>query len=206
MKFAIIAATLAIAAGSVSAVHPTQSCVQTHVAAPGDTCKSLANTYNVKVGDLHRWNHGLESFGNEKCNKLVVGKAYCVHAPRTKAKRCLSEKKKAAAQKKKAAEEAAKKAAEDAKKKADQEAAKKDKPSQPKPTDNGNVKLNKANHIVPNCKKFYTITTEDNGCADVAQKNGIDVEQLYSWNKGLHHKGEHICDNLDTGKAYCVGV
>ncbi|KAG0167673.1 hypothetical protein DFQ29_000308 [Apophysomyces sp. BC1021] len=50
------------------------------------------------------------------------------------------------------------------------------------------------------------VTSADNGCADVASKNGITLDQLYGWNTGLHHKGEHICDNLDDGKAYCVGV
>ncbi|KAF7724842.1 hypothetical protein EC973_000727 [Apophysomyces ossiformis] len=197
MKFSLVAATLAIAAGSVSAVHPVHSCTETHTALVGETCQTLVQKYNVAQDDLYRWNHGLQSFGNDKCNNLKVGKEYCVKAPKTKAKRCLAEKKK---NKKKHHEEKKKKEEEEK----DKKPAKQDK--KPSESNQGNVKLNKANHIVPNCKKFYTITPEDTGCEAVAAKNGINVEQLYAWNKGLHHKGEHICDNLDTGKAYCVGV
>ncbi|KAI9011872.1 hypothetical protein CLU79DRAFT_839304 [Phycomyces nitens] len=65
--------------------------------------------------------------------------------------------------------------------------------------------LHLASHTDPNCKKYYTVLAND-GCESVAKKNGITQAQLFKYNTGLHHVGEHLCDNLDTGRAYCVAV
>ncbi|KAI8065234.1 hypothetical protein BC940DRAFT_85688 [Gongronella butleri] len=65
---------------------------------------------------------------------------------------------------------------------------------------------NAVRHIVPNCNKYATVLPSDADCTSFSAKHGIKESQLYQWNKGLHHAGAHLCDNLDTGKAYCVGV
>ncbi|CAO3667143.1 unnamed protein product [Umbelopsis vinacea] len=60
-----------------------------------------------------------------------------------------------------------------------------------------------AAHPVAGCRKFYTITDADS-CSSVAKKFHISEATLYALNPGLHHAGAHLCDNLDTGKKYCV--
>ncbi|KAL0089797.1 secreted LysM domain-containing protein [Phycomyces blakesleeanus] len=173
MKFTIIATAALALAGMVSAVHPTRSCVSHYNAVEGDSCQSVALAKGITAEKFVELNHGLADLGVEGCASLKVGKRYCVSAPKTNAKRCLTAKK------------------EDADKSGTTVTSR---PS------------NAVNKIVDNCNKYYTIAESDSGCSDVASKNGIDEEELYAWNQGLHHAGDHLCDNLDTGKAYCVGV
>ncbi|ORY95307.1 hypothetical protein BCR43DRAFT_525052 [Syncephalastrum racemosum] len=59
-------------------------------------------------------------------------------------------------------------------------------------------------HVPSDCKYVHLVSDGD-GCDTVAKNAGIPESQLYSLNPGLHHAGDHMCDNLDTGKAYCVG-
>ncbi|KAG2178349.1 hypothetical protein INT44_001499 [Umbelopsis vinacea] len=58
-------------------------------------------------------------------------------------------------------------------------------------------------HPVAGCRQFHTITNSDS-CTSVAKKFHISTSTFYALNPGLHHAGDHICDNLDTGKKYCV--
>ncbi|KLU86294.1 hypothetical protein MAPG_05309 [Magnaporthiopsis poae ATCC 64411] len=55
--------------------------------------------------------------------------------------------------------------------------------------------------IVANCNRFYKVQSGD-GCDVVAQKNGITVSQLRSWNTEINDS----CSNLWLGYYICVGV
>ncbi|KAI8079730.1 uncharacterized protein BX664DRAFT_361909 [Halteromyces radiatus] len=185
MKFSLIAvATLAIA-GMASAVHPTHACTKVVDVAQGQTVADVANIVNVPVEDLIKFNHGLQ------LDSVVPVKSLCVAASKSNAKRCLAEKK---VQKKKPSN--------------------KKKPSTKKPSSNKKkpsstptkAPSNAVRHIVPNCNKYATVLPSDADCTSFSKRNGIKESDLYKWNKGLHHAGDHLCDNLDTGKAYCVGV
>lgn len=187
MKFTLFAAATLAVAGMASA-----ACEQTYTVAQGDTCYSIAQKFGLETAALQVNNKNLIN-----CDDLQVGQQICVKAPKTHAKRCLAEKKKVAA---------AAAAAPSTSSSAAASVNTSGKPSAAAVPAAESAALHKANHIVPNCKWFYTITAADNGCDDVAAKNGITTEQFYAWNAGLHHAGDHICDNLDTGKAYCVGV
>ncbi|KLU86293.1 hypothetical protein, variant [Magnaporthiopsis poae ATCC 64411] len=55
--------------------------------------------------------------------------------------------------------------------------------------------------IVANCNRFYKVQSGD-GCDIVAQKNGITVSQLRSWNTEINDS----CSNLWLGYYICVGV
>lgn len=56
----------------------------------------------------------------------------------------------------------------------------------------------------PNVFSLSHLVTDADSCSSVAKKFGISESQFYALNPGLHHAGEHLCDNLDTGKQYCV--
>ncbi|KAH8551680.1 hypothetical protein BGW37DRAFT_556930 [Umbelopsis sp. PMI_123] len=56
---------------------------------------------------------------------------------------------------------------------------------------------------VVGCRQTHTVTNTDT-CSSIAQKYHISTATFYALNPGLHHAGAHICDNLDTGKKYCV--
>ncbi|KAK4516011.1 GTPase required for pre-60S ribosomal subunit nuclear export and maturation [Mucor velutinosus] len=53
------------------------------------------------------------------------------------------------------------------------------------------------------CLKNYTITAVDS-CVSVAAQFQITEAEFYAMNPGLHHSAAHDCDNLDTGKPFCV--
>ncbi|CAO0795308.1 unnamed protein product [Mucor circinelloides] len=53
------------------------------------------------------------------------------------------------------------------------------------------------------CLKNYTITAVDS-CVSVAAQFQITEAEFYAMNPGLHHSVAHDCDNLDTGKPFCV--
>ncbi|KAJ2959519.1 hypothetical protein NQZ79_g4997 [Umbelopsis isabellina] len=77
----------------------------------------------------------------------------------------------------------------------------------------------------PGCLQTYTIKAGD-GCEGVAASFSLTPDEFYAMNPGLHHAGDHLCDNLgniprafinvidisvltfyialDDGKAYCV--
>ncbi|KAF7727079.1 hypothetical protein EC973_008042 [Apophysomyces ossiformis] len=48
------------------------------------------------------------------------------------------------------------------------------------------------------------IIVEGDSCSSVADQFKLTLDQFYGMNPGLHHAGDHICDNLDNGKPYCV--
>ncbi|KAG2183295.1 hypothetical protein INT43_006300 [Umbelopsis isabellina] len=52
------------------------------------------------------------------------------------------------------------------------------------------------------CTSKHSVTDSDT-CISVAKKYGISLNDFYAWNPKVH-KGS--CDNLDTGKSYCVAV
>ncbi|ORZ07814.1 hypothetical protein BCR42DRAFT_442405 [Absidia repens] len=186
MKFSLIAvATLAIA-GMASAVHPTHACTKLVSVGENDTVTSIASKAGVTVEDLLTYNHGL------KIDSIPKG-SLCAAASKTHAKRCLSEKKKN--NKKKPSKPSKKKPSKPSKKK----------PSKPSTT-SSKAPSNAVRHIVANCNKYETVLPSDADCTSFSKKHGIKESDLYKWNKGLHHAGDHLCDNLDTGKAYCVGV
>ncbi|KAI8579369.1 hypothetical protein K450DRAFT_242924 [Umbelopsis ramanniana AG] len=53
------------------------------------------------------------------------------------------------------------------------------------------------------CLQTYTIKDGD-GCEGIAASFSLTPDAFYTMNPGLHHAGDHLCDNLDTGKPYCV--
>ncbi|CAO3659393.1 unnamed protein product [Umbelopsis ramanniana] len=53
------------------------------------------------------------------------------------------------------------------------------------------------------CLQTYTIKDGD-GCEGIAASFSLTPDAFYAMNPGLHHAGDHLCDNLDTGKPYCV--
>ncbi|KAI8391394.1 uncharacterized protein BYT42DRAFT_556720 [Radiomyces spectabilis] len=55
----------------------------------------------------------------------------------------------------------------------------------------------------PGCLQNYTVTANDS-CDSVAAQFKLPIDDFYKMNPGLHHAGNHICDNLDDGKPYCV--
>ncbi|CAM0139471.1 hypothetical protein VKS41_004718 [Umbelopsis sp. WA50703] len=60
-----------------------------------------------------------------------------------------------------------------------------------------------ANGPAPGCLQTYTIKDGD-GCEGIAASFSLTPDEFYNMNPGLHHAGDHLCDNLDTGKPYCV--
>ncbi|RCI07156.1 hypothetical protein CU098_013577 [Rhizopus stolonifer] len=53
------------------------------------------------------------------------------------------------------------------------------------------------------CLQNYTITATDS-CVSVAAAFELTEAEFYAMNPGLHHSIQHDCDNLDTGKPFCV--
>ncbi|KAG2215887.1 hypothetical protein INT46_004143 [Mucor plumbeus] len=53
------------------------------------------------------------------------------------------------------------------------------------------------------CLQNYTVTAIDS-CVSVAAQFKITEAEFYTMNPGLHHSATHDCDNLDTGKPFCV--
>ncbi|KAG2232560.1 hypothetical protein INT48_000940 [Thamnidium elegans] len=53
------------------------------------------------------------------------------------------------------------------------------------------------------CLQNYTITDVDS-CFSVAEMFKITEPEFYAMNPGLHHSAQHDCDNLDTGRPFCV--
>ncbi|GAA5808861.1 hypothetical protein MFLAVUS_002260 [Mucor flavus] len=53
------------------------------------------------------------------------------------------------------------------------------------------------------CLQNYTITDVDS-CFSVAEMFKITEPEFYAMNPGLHHSVQHDCDNLDTGRPFCV--
>ncbi|ORZ12384.1 hypothetical protein BCR42DRAFT_420509 [Absidia repens] len=180
MKFTLLAvATLAVA-GMANASHPTHGCTKLVTVGENDTLDSVAQKAGTTVDKILAYNHGLKI-------DSVLSNVLCTEASKTNAKRCLAEK----SQKKEAAAAAPAPAAS---KKTASAATTTKAPS------------NAVRHIVPNCNKYATVEPSDADCTAFSKRNNIAESDLYKWNQGLHHAGDHLCDNLDTGKAYCVGI
>ncbi|KAI9258466.1 hypothetical protein BY458DRAFT_557934 [Sporodiniella umbellata] len=206
MKFAVAAAALTLAS-AVSAV-----CLQEYTAKANDTCQSVAQAHGVDVEVLSKLNSELSAV----CNKLVAGKSYCIASGLSKR----AKKSKKPVHKKKVTKKAKKSShKKPAKKHTKKPAAKKPAAKKPAAKTGGqshpgdtwsstpkNAPKNAVRHITPNCKKYSTVTKKDSWCGDFAKRNGISTNNLYKWNAGLHSSGKHVCDNLDDGKAYCVGI
>ncbi|GAB5593104.1 hypothetical protein Unana1_08004 [Umbelopsis nana] len=60
-----------------------------------------------------------------------------------------------------------------------------------------------ANGPAAGCLQTYTVQNGD-GCEGIAASFSLTPDDFYNMNPGLHHAGTHLCDNLDTGKPYCV--
>ncbi|KAI9012534.1 hypothetical protein CLU79DRAFT_770333 [Phycomyces nitens] len=181
MKFSLLAVSAFFLATMVAAA-PSTVCTGKHVATKHETCASMAKHYKISVKNLQQWNSGLGS-NVKKCGKITTGKSYCVkRGPKKTTKKTTKKSTKTTTKKTTKKATTTKKA--------------------PATSTNG---LHLAPHTAPNCKKYYVVVDGD-GCDTAAKKNGITEAQLYKWNTGLHHAGDHLCDNLDTGRAYCVGV
>ncbi|KAI9320863.1 hypothetical protein BX666DRAFT_1912068 [Dichotomocladium elegans] len=210
MKFTIFAAAaLAVAGFASAATHPAEYCTNLAIATENTSCTAFAESKGLNPAVFAILNHGSNL---DDCT-VTKGEQYCIAAPRTKAKRCLAEKKKAAAA-------AAASESEDSvpptsptttenAAPADPTTAPSSNSDAPSPyaipkSETGGLRL--VNKINPNCKWFYTILPTDGGCSDVAAKNNIPETTLYSLNKNLHSMAPNTCDNLDTGKTYCIGL
>lgn len=164
------------------------------------SCVEFTEANGVNFRTFQDINSGLPS-------NCVVEKdqEYCISVGHTRAKRCLAEKKKAEEKKKQEQEQ----------QKEEEQPKQEEKPAK-KPSGNAPSEyaiprsetsgLRLVNKINENCQWYYTILPEDDGCYAVAEKNNIPVETLYKLNKNLHSKEPNVCDNLDTGKTYCIGL
>ncbi|ORZ24519.1 hypothetical protein BCR42DRAFT_403117 [Absidia repens] len=56
---------------------------------------------------------------------------------------------------------------------------------------------------VAGCLQTHKVVAGES-CDGIAATFKITPDQFYAMNPGLHHAGDHLCDNLDDGKAYCV--
>ncbi|ORX56803.1 hypothetical protein DM01DRAFT_1406263 [Hesseltinella vesiculosa] len=56
---------------------------------------------------------------------------------------------------------------------------------------------------IAGCLETHIVTATDS-CTSIAAEFQISLDDFYNMNPGLHHAGAHICDNLDSGKPYCV--
>ncbi|ORZ08401.1 hypothetical protein BCR42DRAFT_442207 [Absidia repens] len=53
------------------------------------------------------------------------------------------------------------------------------------------------------CLQTHTVIAGES-CDGIAASFKITSDEFYGMNPGLHHAGDHICDNLDNDKKYCV--
>ncbi|CDH51772.1 predicted protein [Lichtheimia corymbifera JMRC:FSU:9682] len=202
MKFSLIAAATVALAGLASAngIQTDEHCRTFVTAEVAQSCVEFAEANGASLLTFKNINSGLPS----DC-VVEQGQKYCVSVGRTHAKRCLAEKKKAEEKKKQEQEQ----------QKEEEEPKQEEKPAK-KPSGNAPSEyaiprsetsgLRLVNKINENCQWYYTILPEDDGCYAVAEKNNIPVETLYKLNKNLHSKEPNVCDNLDTGKTYCIGL
>ncbi|KAI9300331.1 hypothetical protein BJ944DRAFT_234915 [Cunninghamella echinulata] len=56
---------------------------------------------------------------------------------------------------------------------------------------------------IEGCLQTHTVVAGDS-CVSIAAAFKLTPDQFYAMNPKLHHLGDHICDNLDDGKPYCV--
>ncbi|CDS03178.1 hypothetical protein LRAMOSA00580 [Lichtheimia ramosa] len=201
MKFSLIAAATVALAGlaSANAIEHDVHCTKFVTADVAESCVKFAESNGANLRTLLDLNNGLPT-------DCVVEKdqQYCISVGHTRAKRCLAEKKKAEEKKKQEQEQQPKE-----EKPKQQEKPKKPSGNAPSEyaiprSETSGLKL--VNKINENCQWYYTILPEDDGCYAVAEKNNIPVETLYKLNKNLHSKEPNVCDNLDTGKTYCIGL
>ncbi|CAO3610355.1 unnamed protein product [Cunninghamella blakesleeana] len=188
MKFSLIAvATLAIA-GMASAVHPVPGCTKT-VRAEHQSLAAFAKAHDVKVVDVMNLN------GLEKQNAQLGNRKVCIEGPA-------------------AASDAESKFEAKAKKQPKKQPKKKNPPKSGNPPkgikkragQSSKRPANSTRRVDPKCNLWCTVLKTDIECGGFAKSNGISEERLYDLNPGLHRVGEHRCDNLDTGKAYCVST
>lgn len=199
------------------------------IAKDGDNCRSVAIEYKATVRDIYRWNFVGDNYSGD-CTSFTAGEKYCVKVNNNLRKRnwfyktqgmtgtklALAKKKIASAKSKSAAAAAkttkkaattTKKATSTTKKATTTTSASSATATQSKPGDDwsstpANAPSNAVRHIISTCTKYATVTSSDSWCGPFAEKYGITEDQLYAYNAFLHK----TCDNLDDGKAYCVGV
>ncbi|KAG2178120.1 hypothetical protein INT43_003373 [Umbelopsis isabellina] len=223
MKFTAIAVALTLAATTVSAYQgPVAGCKQVVTVKKGDSCEALAASHHITVPELIKINTGLHWGPGHYCDNLDVGKKYCVKGPNSKStsthnksvehkEKCAKKKAKKAAALKKAQEDAAKKSShkKTTKKHTTKKSTKKTtkahhttkKPTTSKPS--GDTSGPIAHRTIASCKVYHLVTPQD-GCESVMSKFHISPADFFKWNPGVHHSADHDCDNLDTGKRYCV--
>ncbi|KAJ8663458.1 hypothetical protein O0I10_000698 [Lichtheimia ornata] len=203
MKFSLVAVASLALAGMASAA-PAINCSKTVTAVQTTTCDAFAKAQGIAPEVFATVNKIVDL--DQACT-INAGDKVCVEAPKTKAKRCLAEKKGSSSSS--SSDEEAAPAADAASTEADSKpASNSGAPSEyalsKEQVESQGLKL--VNKINPNCKWFYTITPDDVACEDVSAKNNIDQATLFKLNKNLHSKAPNTCDNLDTGKTYCVGL
>ncbi|KAI8385777.1 hypothetical protein BD560DRAFT_384313 [Blakeslea trispora] len=205
MKFTVAAAAIALAS-VVSA-----KCQNEYIVKKGDTCDSIGEAINAVPGGF---NCILEE-GYTICVDETVQKDQKVEKRewfyKTKGLRgkklALAKKKIASAKKqKKTTKKTTKKAAKKTTKKASSGKVSQSHPGDDWSSTPANAPSNAVRHIISTCNKYATVKASDSWCEPFAKKNGITSAQLFAWNAGLHSSGKHLCDNLDDGKAYCVGI
>ncbi|CAO3664180.1 unnamed protein product [Umbelopsis vinacea] len=188
MKFTAIAAALVFAATSVSAVRgPVAGCKQLYTVKKGDSCEAVSHKYKISVSELVSLNHGLHWGPGHYCDNLDVGRKYCVKGPSKK-----STKKKIAVKK--------------SSKKSTKKTTKKHttkKSTTTKKASTGATSGPIAHKTIASCKTYHLVTNKDS-CTSLMSEYHISSSQFFKWNSGVHHSADHDCDNLDTGKRYCV--
>ncbi|KAJ2965150.1 hypothetical protein NQZ79_g119 [Umbelopsis isabellina] len=213
---------------------PVAGCKQVVTVKKGDSCEALAASHDLTIPELISINTGLHWGPGHYCDNLDVGRQYCVKGPNSKSTstpKKTTDSKKSAEHKAKCAKKKAKKAA--ALKKAQEDAAKKSsskkhttkKSSSKKSTKKSTKKTTKAHtttkkpttstkpsgdttgpiahRTIASCKEYHLVTPQD-GCESLISKFHISSADFFKWNPGVHHSADHDCDNLDTGKRYCV--
>ncbi|KAI7881351.1 hypothetical protein K492DRAFT_236759 [Lichtheimia hyalospora FSU 10163] len=201
MKFSLVAVASLALAGMASAA-PAINCSKTVTAVQTTTCDAFAKAQGLAPEVFATVNKIVDL--DQACT-INAGDKVCVEAPKTKAKRCLAEKKGSSASSDEEAAPAADAAATDAAAKSSSSSGAPSKYAVSKEqVESQGLKL--VNKINPKCKWFYTITPQDVACEDVASKNNIDQATLFKLNKNLHSKAPNTCDNLDTGKTYCIAL
>lgn len=225
MKFTAIAVALTFAATVSAYQGPVAGCKQTVTVKSGDSCEALAASHGLSVPELIKINTGLHWGPGHYCDNLDIGKKYCVKGPNSKStstpkkttvsKKSAEHKAKCAKKKaKKAAalKEAAKKASSKkhtTKKSSSKKSTKKTtkahtttkKPTTSKPS--GDTSGPIAHRTIASCKEYHLVTPQD-GCESVISRFHLSPADFFKWNPGVHHSADHDCDNLDTGKRYCV--